>query len=134
GFSHHVYARWSYIHGTLITARFSSPAPDVIRVQLVHFKGRRERLPAFVLEDSGQNVGTIGGDETHVWLESGHLSVRVPKSGEWQFAFYRDGELLTQSEPKAVWLFDQHGKTYLREQLSLQVGETIYGLGERFGA
>jgi alpha-D-xyloside xylohydrolase len=30
-------------------------------------------------------------------------------------------------------LFKQNGATYIREQLSLQVGETVYGLGEHFG-
>ncbi len=57
----------------------------------------------------------------------------VPTEGQWRFDFQRDGQPLTESEPQAVGLFTQDGKTYLREQLSLQVGETVYGLGERFG-
>ena len=50
GFSHPVNARSDLLEGTIITARFSSPMPDVIRVQLTHFKGRRERLPVFDLD------------------------------------------------------------------------------------
>ena len=134
GYSHHVNSRGNYIHGTIITARFTSPMPNVIRVQLTHFKGRRARLPAFDLDYAATNTtASTGYDENHVWLKAGQVSVSVPQKGEWQFAFQRDGLPLTESEPRAVGLFTQNGETYLREQLSLQVGETVYGLGERFG-
>ncbi|HEX3051768.1 MAG TPA: hypothetical protein VHP83_14010, partial [Aggregatilineaceae bacterium] len=132
GYDHTIQARWNYIHGTSITARFSSPMPNVIRVQLTHFKGLREHLPAFDLQDAHPAVST-GRDEHHVWLKSGNLSVVAPVDGVWQFAFQRDDQPLTASEEHAIGLFTQQGKTYLRDQLSLQVGETVYGLGEHFG-
>ena len=50
GYDRSIQGRWSYLDGTSITARFTSPMPDVIRVQLTHFKGRRKRLPAFDLD------------------------------------------------------------------------------------
>ncbi len=135
GYSHQVYSRGSFIHGTVISARFSSPMPDVIRVQLDHFQGRRARLPVFDLDDTRTNPDvSTGRDDQRAWLKAGRLSVVVPTSGEWQFSFERDGQPLTSSEPRAVGLFRQNEETYLREQLSLGVGETVYGLGERFGA
>ena len=45
GYDHDIYGRSSYLHGTMITARFSSPLPDVIRVQLFHHKGRKNPYP-----------------------------------------------------------------------------------------
>ena len=109
--------------------------PNVIRVQLTHFKGRREHLPAFDLDYSLTNTQVeIGQNDSHAWLKSGNLSVVVPTAGEWRIAYRRDGQPLTESEPHAVGLFTRDGQTYLREQLSLQPGETIYGLGEHFGA
>ncbi|MBN1965709.1 MAG: alpha-xylosidase [Anaerolineae bacterium] len=133
GYNHEVHGRYSFIHGTLITARFTAPMPGVIRVQVWHFKGREPRLPVFDLDYSLQNPDVeTGQDDREAWLTSGNVSVRVPVAGEWHYAFYRDGDLLTQSEPKATGLFTQQGTTYLREQLDIQVGETIYGLGERF--
>ncbi len=106
----------------------------MIRVQLTHFKGQRERRPAFDIDYTHTHPGvSIGRDDQHAWLKTGSLSVVVPVEGAWWFAFERDGQPLTGSEPQAVGLFTQGGKTYLREQLSLQVGETVYGLGERFG-
>jgi alpha-D-xyloside xylohydrolase len=135
GYDHVINARWSYLHGAVITARFTSPMPDVLRVQLTHFKGRRERLPAFDLDYARANRSvSTGRDENHAWLNAGRLCVSVPTEGkEWRFAFHRDDRALTESEPRAAGLFRKNGATYLREQLSLQVGETLYGLGERFG-
>ena len=134
GFSHVVRERWSYINGSIITARFTSPLPDVIRVQLTHFKGRQEVLPKFDLDYSlGNSAVAIGRDEQQAWLKTGNLALVVATEGEWRLRFERDGELLTESEPKAIGLFTRDNVTYLREQLSLQVGETVYGLGERFG-
>ncbi|MBN1562686.1 MAG: alpha-xylosidase, partial [Anaerolineae bacterium] len=134
GYDHVVDSRWSVLHGSIITARFSSPMPNVIRVQLTHFKGRQAAAPAFDLDYEQTNPDVeIGRDEAHAWLKTGDLAVIVPTDGEWQFRFERDGKLLTASEPKAVGLFNRDNTTYIREQLTLQVGEMVYGLGERFG-
>jgi alpha-D-xyloside xylohydrolase len=134
GYSHHVHGRGNFIHGTIISARFTSPMPNVIRVQLTHFKGRKPRLPAFDLDYGLGNSDAITGcDDQTAWLKAGDLSVIAPRKGEWRFAFQRGGQYLTESEPRAVGLFNQNGKSYLREQLSLQAGEMLYGLGEHFG-
>ncbi|MBI5958365.1 MAG: alpha-xylosidase, partial [Chloroflexi bacterium] len=134
GYDRHIQGRWNYLDGTTITARFSSPMPNVIRVQLTHFKGRRERLPVLDLDYARTNPAvSTGQDEHQAWLKAGDLSVVAPTSGEWRFDFQRAGQPLTASEPKAIGLFKQNGKTYIREQLSLQVGEAVYGLGEHFG-
>jgi alpha-D-xyloside xylohydrolase len=133
GYNHEIRTRSDYIHGTTITARFTSPMPNVIRVQLTHFKGRRERLPAFDLDPALSNTAVeTGSDDERAWLKAGNLTVSVPTGGAWGFAFERDGAPLTASESRAVGLFQQNGRTYLREQLSLSPGECVYGLGERF--
>ena len=133
GYDKVVNHRADYLDGAVFTARFTSPMPDVLRVQITHFKGRRPRLPAFDLDYSLSNANVeIGRDETHAWLKTGDLSVVVPVEGEWRVDILRGGRPLTSSEQKAVGLFTRDGKTYLREQLTLQPGETIYGMGERF--
>lgn len=135
GYDHEIHGRSSYLHGTLITARFSSPMPDVIRVQLWHHKGRKAKTPDFDLDYGLRNDNAeFNVDEHSATLKTGDLSLCVPTGGEWQYAFYRNGEPLTDSGYKGVGLFDKAGNTYLRDQLSMGVGETIYGLGERFGA
>lgn len=135
GYNHDIHGRSSYLHGTLITARFSTPMPNVIRVQLWHHKGYKPRLPTFDLDYSLKNANAeIHCEGDRATLNTGNLSVVVPTSGDWEFSFYRGGQPLTDSGYKAVGLFNKDQKTYLREQLSLGVGEHIYGLGERFGA
>ena len=64
GYNHAVRSRNDLIDGAIITARFTSPFPDCIRVQLTHFKGRQPRLPAFNLEYNRTNQDvSIGQDE-----------------------------------------------------------------------
>jgi alpha-D-xyloside xylohydrolase len=135
GYDHVIHHRANYLHGTIITARFSSPLPGVIRVQLTHWKGRKPRLPAFDLDYSLTNPHvSTGRDAEKAWLFADRLSVVVPLNDGWHFTFMRDGETLTESEAGAIGVFTQNGETYIREQLSLQPRETVYGLGERFGA
>lgn len=134
GYDRPVRSRGDLFGGAIVTVRFTSPMPDVIRVQLTHFKGRCKRLPVFDLDYTLANPAVATGrNEQQAWLSAGHLKVVVPVSGEWQYAFQRENRVLTASEPRAVALLAQNGKTYMREQLSLEAGETIYGLGERFG-
>jgi len=134
GYDHVIQTRSDYLSGTIITARFTSPMPNVIRVQLTHFKGRKLPFPAFDLDYGLKNEAVeIGQDDQHAWLKAGHFSVVVPLEGDWRISYYRGEDILTESEAQAVGLFTQNGRTYLREQLSLQAGETIYGLGEHFG-
>lgn len=134
GYDHHIHHRTSFIDGTLITARFTSPMPNIVRVQLTHHKGRKPRVPSFDLDYTLRNEAVeIGRDEDKAWFKTGDLTVVVPTKGEWRYEIQRGGNVLTQSEPRAVGLFKQKGETYLREQLSLAVGETVYGMGERFG-
>jgi alpha-D-xyloside xylohydrolase len=134
GYSHPIRSRNDLIDGTSLTARFTSPFPDVIRVQLTHFKGRQPRLPAFDLDYASSNPhASTGQDGQTAWLKAGQLSVQVPVTGEWKYTFMRDGQELTGSEPQALALMTQNDKTYLREQLTLAPAEKIYGLGEHFG-
>ncbi len=128
--------RPEFLNGTTITARFSSPAPGVLKVEIVHFKGKRPKLPSFDLAAPalGSPIATTGSDAETFWLKTGPVTVVVPKEGPWRISILRNGEQLTSSELRAIGLFtDQDGNTYLREQLSLDVGETVYGLGEHFG-
>lgn len=52
----------------------------------------------------------------------------------WKVSFYRDGKFLTESSYRNMArMFNRDtGKSYITEQLLLDVGEQIYGLGERF--
>lgn len=116
----------------LLTVRFSSPMPDVIRVTITHHKGRRPKQPAFELMPQPASTVVIHDDAQAATLTSGRLSVRVEKAGDWRIEF-RDGErVITSSGWRGMGLIDAPDGRYMHEQLALGVGECVYGLGERF--
>ena len=114
-------SRGELLSGSIITARFSSPMPDVIRVQLTHFKGKQPKGSRFDFDHAKVNAqAEAGQDEEKAWLRAGRLEVRVTKqqgaSGfvPWGFTFFRDGAPLTGSGEHSVGLFHKDGKTYLQ--------------------
>lgn len=118
----------------LITARYSSPMPNVIRVQIFHHKGTLPRKPQFELNLQDAPQVTIQNDEQAATLTSGQLTVRVEKAGDWLIQF-KDGErVITHSGWRGAGMVDTPDGRYIHEQLNLGVGECVYGLGERFTA
>ncbi|MAT98138.1 MAG: alpha-xylosidase [Anaerolineaceae bacterium] len=117
----------------LLTVRFSSPMPDVIRVQLWHHKGQRPLHPTFALNYQPDTHVCVKNEADFASLTSGSLTVRVDKGDDWRVD-YLDGErLLTRSGWRGMGYVDVAGNgRFIHEQLNLSVGENVYGLGERF--
>jgi alpha-D-xyloside xylohydrolase len=117
----------------MLTFRFDSPAPDIIRVRIVHFAGGLERGPRFEIEERRDHPVGTREDGKAAELVSGRTSVRIAKTGDWAVEFFDGGRRLTGAGPKhTAYILDADGSAYFREQLDLSVGESIYGLGERF--
>jgi alpha-D-xyloside xylohydrolase len=118
----------------VLTIRCTSPAEDVISVAISHFVGEQPRHPQFPLRaDPPPNIRTEISDG-HASITSGALSARFERGEGWALEFLADGTVLTSSGSKALAYIDTHSdEHYVREQLSLGVGEVVYGLGERFG-
>ncbi len=128
-----IHHRGDTLNTPQLTFTFSSPREDVVRVHACHFKGGRKRGPSFELNEDEGFLPRIERTPESVSLTSGRLSVRVRTGGEWGVDFSFDGRRLTGSgKGNAGYLIDAAGTPYMREQLSLGVGECIYGLGERF--
>lgn len=120
------------LNGTLLKATYSSPMPDVIRVQLNHHKGKVKKNPEFELYTEPTDV-QIAIDEEVAELTSGSLSVKVNRKEGWNIDFNFAGKRMTGSGWRApAYIKDPNKTAYYREQLDLGVGEYIYGLGERF--
>jgi alpha-D-xyloside xylohydrolase len=116
----------------MITVEYSSPMPDVIRVKIFHFKGQRRKKPEFILNTSHNTNLNIKSTDEHISLSSGKLSVNISKE-HWRTEFTYNDEYITGSIGKGTgYLISDDGSTYVREQLTLDVGECVYGLGERF--
>lgn len=116
----------------MMTLRISSPAPNIISVRLCNFKGRKPRDAAFRLNT--RNVTPVFAETADEYVfVSGSTEARVPKSGEFSVRFLYNGRILTSSGIDGpAHIADPDGRSYIRERLDLDVGEHIFGLGERF--
>jgi alpha-D-xyloside xylohydrolase len=125
--------RGDTLNAPQLTFTFSSPLQDVIRVHICHFKGGGKRRPVFELHQDEGFLPRIEKTPEAVSLSSGRTSVRVKASDGWSVDFLFNGRRMTGStKGSAGYLLDPAGTPHMREQLSLGVGECVYGLGERF--
>ena len=132
-----VRGRGDILDGGTLDVVFSAPLPGVIRVKLTHFAGRVDRAPHFETR-SEDFLPEIREDDQYAYFTSGGLTARVLKAvGSWQVDFLRaDGSLVTSSGFRAMTraLDKESGRSYMIDSLQLDVGECVYGLGERFTA
>ncbi len=130
--------------GINLTMVITSPAPDVLRVQTYHHLGVKKREPEFELYKKEEQPLTVTSDEEKLTVTSGGLTLEIGKKN-WYMAYRRGNEVITRSAAKDLacmktdWKGDAYDKgdgteTYMRQQLTMGVGELIYGLGERFTA
>jgi alpha-D-xyloside xylohydrolase len=127
--------RGDTLNTATVTARFSAPMPDVIRVRLSHFAGGRPRQPGFAIAESAETAAVADITDAEFRLTSGRLAVQIPRGCDWRINYLADGRPLTSSGRKGVGVVSVAGLgDFIHEQLGLGVGEQVYGLGERFTA
>ncbi len=142
--------RGDTLNRPVLTVTLTSPAEGVIGVRIDHFTGGRKQ-PGFPLPGaSAGGDGEIRINDRTGTLTSGELSAVITKGGPWSLEFRVGDRVLTRSAAKSVAyvqvapdaVIDSPpvglnggvpSPTYVHEQLSLGVGELVYGLGERFG-
>ncbi|RRK10192.1 alpha-xylosidase [Lactiplantibacillus garii] len=115
------------------TMTFTSPVENVIGVKLEHFDSA-DHGPKFKINDLDPDVDIHIDDQT-ASLTSGQLKVSLPLKTDFDLKFTANGNLITESAQKAQGVIFNHDTkvNYMREQLSMDIDEKIYGLGERFG-
>ena len=138
-------------HGVALKYTFSAPRENAIRVRIDHFLGGPKHAPSFTLYETA-NAARTKETETHLILSSGDTRVEISKQGNIDYRFYYKDRLLTSGgngntafitdiEYEADRLADMNHRvlnrnyqtaTYIRERHVLDIGEAIYGLGERF--
>ena len=128
--------RGSQLDTPLFTLRFFSPQEGVVGVRIEHFQGAVNNGPHYPLNVLQDVKVTMQNTEEFAELKSGNLAVRVTKGLDWALDFLRDGVRITGSAVKNNgYVQDGNtGSTHMFERLDLGVGETVYGLGERFTA
>lgn len=147
-------SRGDTLNRAVLTVTLTAPLEGVIGVLIEHHTGGLPHegfdLPGL---DGSAPPATIVIDETSGTIRSGALTARVQAGAGWSLSFESDGRVLTRAEEKSIAMLDvdpsvaldgqledqlrQHrgggSQRYLHQQLSLDVGELVYGLGERFG-
>ena len=109
--------------------------PDVIGVRIEHHQGIVHKGSEFQLNSTTEHQVKIENNDQYVSFSSGNLKAIVKKGKGWALQFFNGEQLITESGNKAMAYLEVDGEgAYMREQLSLGVGECVYGLGERFTA
>ncbi len=153
--SQQIYNRGMTLGGVTLEFVYSSVREDTIRVQIVHHKGAADHEPKFELNEDPAFVPVITETDDAVTLTSGKTAVRIAKGMNWNVQFTYDGRHLTGGAWRSASYIQEDaltaenrtrsamdssfwsvpafpGKAFLREQLTLSVGEYIYGFGEKF--
>ncbi|MFF2934079.1 alpha-xylosidase [Streptomyces mirabilis] len=129
----HVDRRAGILNSPLLTVECWSPAEGVIGVRATHHAGSVRRAPEFALPGAQPDAGKVCRDGAVVELSAGELSLRVDTSQPWHLEFTAGGRVLTSMGERGTgFVTDAAGRHFMLGQLSLGVGESVYGLGERF--
>ena len=129
--------RGDTLQGPTLTVTLSSPSEGVVRVSVEHFSASQAPRLHVPMPGASAVPVQITETDTHVTLTSGAISVDVRKGEGWQLTFREIGKdgsrVLTRSDWRSLGYLQCSGKgNHVHEQLTLAVGETVYGLGERF--
>ena len=126
--------RGNMLNNLLLTVRYSSPMKNIIKVRVSHFEGGEDKGPHFPLEKDPEFRPVIRISEEGAVLESGELSVFAEKGPKWNNVFSAGGKALTKNlSGSTAYIMDRDNGVFMKDELSLSVGELVYGLGERFG-
>ncbi len=128
-----VEVRGDTMNHPLVTAELSSPMKNIIKVKLYHHAGGNPPVPAFELNEPGCGDVAIENSGSSFSYRSGDLEFSISDRSVWSTEIRYGDRVLTGSQRKAAgYIQRDDGSVYMREQLNLDVGETLYGLGERF--
>ena len=131
-----------------ITVEFVAHTPDTISMEAWHYEAYDNKVPSFDKTESVYEDVTVTINEDEAVLDTGSVQVRVQRKGVFAYTFEADGKVLTGSgfrnlsyirwdRQQSTMLPAQNYMTekyqpYMVSELSLGVGECVYGLGERF--
>ena len=133
---------------TTITTEFTSIRKDIISVKSYHYEGYERNDMHFCLNEDAQEVEVEITEKEGV-LRTGRMTVRIDRQ-DFGISYEMDGGKLTGIGFRNLGYMQYNreisskfpGKDYLKEEyepymvteLSLDPGECVYGLGERFTA
>lgn len=140
--THQISNRGDTLGGVNLTLVITSPAPEIIRLQTYHYLGSLRKGPDFDLNLKETIPLKVTETEELISIQSGTLTLEITKKS-FSMIYKRDGKAISKSKTKGLalmktcWRGHAYDKgdtedTYMRQELSISIGELFYGLGERF--
>ena len=120
--------------GPVLELFLSAPRADILRTQVYHYMGSAKKEPQFdlAMEDLPLEVTEFEGGLT---VRSGKLELKITKAPA-SFTYYYDGKKITNIGDRFGHAMISTMQTpegpYMRCQFDVDIGEKLYGLGERF--
>ncbi len=150
-----VYNRAMTLGGVTFEITYTAVADDVIKVHIVHHKGTLHNQPKFELNEPADYTAEIREEDDFIEMTAGGTKVRIKKAFDWDVEYSYNGKRLTGGGWRSTSYVEENKflakarldamaddqffnypadprTTYIREQLSLDVGECVYGFGEKF--
>ncbi len=123
--------RGATLNAGTVTLNIDSPLEDVVRVRAAHHLGAKAPIKFEVTEHSPLVSVLQAAEFTD--FTSGKLTARVHTEGPWNLEFVAAGEVIAHQRGRSLAAMKTaDGSSYFNTQISLGVGENVYGLGERF--
>ena len=132
--SKHIGDRGGALNLGMLTVYLSSPMENVIKVSVRHFEGAAYHGPFAEARQTNPQV-QIEETDTELIYRSGRTSAVIDKRpASWGIRFMDGDRELTETGYRNMAYMQNRdtGRNYMTEQLALDVGESIYGFGERF--
>lgn len=124
--------RGDTLNRPMLTIRLSSPIKDVIKVKVTHFDGSEIPVTQFDINDEHYRPEMVKSMDS-LSFTSGNLTMSIKDLLKWESEItYNDKYITSHPFKGAAYIQKDSGERYIKDQLNLDVGETIYGLGERF--
>ncbi len=130
----HVEGRGDTLNLGMLTVYLSSPMENVIKISIRHFEGAAYHGPFAEIRQTDPGV-QIEETDTELIYRSGRTSAAIDKRpASWGIRFLDGERELTETSYRNMAYMQNRdtGKNYMAEQLALDVGESVYGFGERF--
>lgn len=141
--------------GPNLEITYTSTSENIIKVHIDHYRGGLDNIPQFELNEDTGYVPSITRTENEVTMVTGDTKLVIKTGDEWDVAYYYKDQYLTGGAWRSTSIInesqftanarmnlqaddeffnypqDAH-TTYIREQLKTDIGECIYGFGEKF--
>lgn len=141
--THKIAHRGDTLGGVNLTIEITTPMPEVIRVKTSHYLGVLDDSPKFELNLDENAKMQVEDSTDRIVIHSGSASLVITKEN-WSMTYWSGDRKVCQSSGRDLaymrtdWKGDAYvssydADAYMRQQLSIGVGELLYGTGEQFG-